>query len=173
MFKNNYRRESISHRPLGDENRDDDVYMQRIKIRRKKEIESYIKKYDAVFVECLPMFHSKLNEEKERKNISYFAFYDFDMSLLKELYFDHYLIFNEVKDDIDYYFFLIREKKDIEKVKNILENIKCENVIIFAAKHDFQNLEAVDIKDSFDFRAYNNYFGFETLIPKNPSCSNW
>jgi len=171
MFKNNFRRESISHRPLGDENRDDGMYMQRIKTRRKGIIESYVKIYDEIFVECLPLFYSKLNYEKDRKNISYFTFYDFNRKLLKELYFDHNLIFNEVRKEIDYYFFLIREVSDIQKVEDTLKNINSDNIIIFAAKRDFQKLEALNIKNDFNYLAYNNYFGFETLISKNPSIS--
>ncbi len=163
LFRNTYRVGSTSHRSTNIyENIDDGKYINRIKLRRNKEIESYIKIFDKIFIESITFHYSKFNLEKERRNISFFSFDKFNEELLKELYFDHDLYFNVINDSIEYYFFLVRNVEHINKVKTISKDIK-RNIVIFAVDYDYKNLNKLDINKYFEFDEYCEYYGFEIL----------
>lgn len=115
LYRNNIRKNGVSHRQMtNDESIEYAICYEKIKDRRKDKINSYVKIFDELFLESIPFLYSDLNLVKDKKNISIFGDIK-NRELLKELYFDHNLFFNEKRDDIDYYF-NIDENSDIKKL---------------------------------------------------------
>lgn len=116
LYRNNIRENGVSHRQMtNDESIEYAIYYEKIKDRRgDNKLESYIKIFDDIFLESIPFLYSELNLDKESKNISISGNIK-NKKLLKELYFDHNLYFNEKRKNIDYYFHL-DENSDIKKL---------------------------------------------------------
>ena len=114
--------------------------------------------YDSIREEMYALLYSDLNEEITRKNVSLldFGLIPEQQKMVKEIYFDHNIIFDTVKEDTDYVFFLYSDGSDIELVFNGLKKYASKKITLFMINEDWKP-EFYDITDGKDyFQRFND-----------------
>ena len=101
--------------------------------KRRKKSYKHFEKYDSVREELYSFLNSKLNEEKEKKGVCCLGFNldEKGQNLIKEIYFDHTILFEEVNIDVDYVFIIARTKNDVELYEEITSIIRKAQIVFF------------------------------------------
>ena len=158
LYQNNMRDNSQSQKQMNnDEILEYCFYLEDVKNRRPNKLNSYDKRYNDVFEETYMMLYSDLSFETDRKNISIFNVEPYKEKKIEEIYFDHNLFFNKLSDDIDYYFFFIRNLEDINFVK---ENNLNGALLYIPFSHD----KNINLSDFFsDYKFHKKFYGSQIL----------
>jgi len=121
--------------------------------KRRKKSFKHFKKYNSVREELYSFLYSKLNDERERKTICCLGF-DLDekgQDLIKEIYFDHNILFEEVNIDVDYVFIIAKTQNDVEMYYEITSNIRKAEVVFFFINDKWA-------PDFYDMKDGSNYY---------------
>ena len=127
----------------GGENEFDKIYKQ-TNIRRTTSYK-HISKYDSVREELYALLYSNLNEESEKRKIVCFNFSSDKQDLIREVYYDHEIIFDNICE-ADYAFVIVRNKDDL-LLYNKLKNIEGMEINFFFI-NDLWKPSFYDFKDS-------------------------
>jgi len=94
------------------------------------------RKYDNIWENTYSIYYSSLNNQKDRKNVSIInsEFNENDKERLREIYFDHNIFFDIIKNDIDYYFINSYNLFDIETQINNIEAVSDNAEIVIEIK---------------------------------------
>jgi glycosyltransferase involved in cell wall biosynthesis len=160
LYRYTVRDASICHNPIdGNEwlaefNSINDYIRSR---REGKVVDSILKTYEPIWTYTNAFLWNDLNLERTQKFISFNTVNELthdEKILLKDLYFDHVLFFNEVNDNIDYYFLQLTEKVDFDefmiKFNNIRDNRKSNQQ--FSVQVSYKDWNA-----SGDFSLFNKF----------------
>lgn len=114
---------------------------------RRKKAYKHLDTYDQVREDLYAFLYSNLHDEKDKKRICCLGF-NLDPrgeQLIREIYFDHELIFEEVDVDADYVFIKASTKNDVELFYDMTKHIRKAQIIIFFNNEkwepDFYELE--------------------------------
>jgi autotransporter strand-loop-strand O-heptosyltransferase len=101
--------------------------------KRRKKAYKHLGHYDSIREELYAFLYSKLHDEKTKKKICCLGFNldEKKQNLIREIYFDHNLIFEEVDVDADYIFVLAETENDAEMYNEITSTIRKAEVVIF------------------------------------------
>ena len=107
--------------------------MRAVADKRRKKSFKHLQNYDAVREELYSFLYSKLNEEKDSKVICCFG-YNLDekgKKLIKEIYFDHTILFEEINVDADYVFIICKTQNDTEMYYEITSTLRKAEIVYF------------------------------------------
>lgn len=137
---------------------------------RHIEIDSIERYYEPIFWESISFGWTDLNLEKESNNISFLCEKQLEyykMNILKDLYYDHNLYFNDIEiDNIDYYIIYMNQYSTLDYLKNIFLKIKDkprkEMVISFVNENKSDCWLFNDVKH-YLLKHINNFYWFDYL----------
>ena len=121
--------------------------------KRRTKSFKHLHNYDRVNEELFAFLYSNLNNESEKQKISCFGFnINSDrQNLIKEMYYDHDVIFDEVDYHTDYVFIKVTNTDDIELYEQMTSGLRKAEIIFFFVNVDWSP-EFYNVKDS------SNYF---------------
>lgn len=130
----------------------DKMYKQANIRRATISAKKHISKYDSVREELYAFLYSKLSDERERKIISCLGFNldEKDQELIKEIYFDHDIKFEDVDVEDDYVFIITRTLNDVEMYYEITSKLENAEIIFFFINDNWEP-SFYDLEDSSDY----------------------
>jgi len=120
----------------GGENEFERIYDQANK--RRKTYYKHKDVYESIREELYPFLFSELNDETKQKKVSCINF-NLDnekKDLIREIYYDHIILFDEIVNNTDYIFVIIRNENDLTLYEKISE-FENKNTIFFFANDDW------------------------------------
>jgi autotransporter strand-loop-strand O-heptosyltransferase len=127
-----------------------------------------VDKYELVREKLYPFLYSDLNNERGRKKVAYFdsTIDDKTKELIKEIYFDHDIYFNETPKDTEYIFVFMTKDDKIEEYYNKVQGVKNCKVVFFMV-NDAWTPDFYKVEDPTNyFSLFNNVKNY--LLNKNP-----
>jgi len=124
--------------------------MREIANDRRTQSFRHLHNYDPVCEELYAFLYSNLNDERDRKKVCCLGF-ELDsqkQDLIKDIYFDHDITFENITQEVDYVFAIIRTKNDIEVYEELTKDLRKAQINFFFIndkwKPDFYDLEDGD-----------------------------
>jgi len=110
----------------------------------------HLNTYDNIIEELNAFLYSDLNDQSTKQRISCLGFdlTESQKKLVKNIYFDHEILFEEIDQDINYVFVIIRSVNDLEMYELIVNVVRKAQINFFFInddwKPDFYDLEDGD-----------------------------